>query len=89
MGINKRKSRARVVDPILGTRALAAVLDCSQRTASRRLAACAISRSGLWPQQLDESGRIVVRASVVNAYLDSLPCLEDVEDRRLICPAAL
>ena len=80
----KSNQRLRIVtvDPVLGRKALAEVMNVTPQTASRRLAQSAVRRSGLWPQQIDESGRIVVRASVVNKYLNSLPNMEDVTDRR-------
>lgn len=65
------------VDPLMDRQAIADALCISYRSASRRLDECAASRSGLWPQ-LRDGGRVVVRASSVQAYIEALPCIEDV-----------
>lgn len=70
------RRRAQAVDGLLDRTAIAEALCCSYRHASRLLERSAVERSGLWPQ-LRHGGRTVVRASVVQAYIDALPCVED------------
>lgn len=74
-----RRSRRRMpaqLDPILDKSGIAEALSVSRRTVERILSESAASRAGLWPQ-LVHRGRPVVRASVVDAYIAALPCLED------------
>lgn len=63
------------VDALMDRQAIADALCISYRSASRRLDESATARAGLWPQLRDGS-RVVVRASVVQAYIDSLPTIE-------------
>lgn len=74
----RNRRRAPVVDELLGAARIAEALDVSKATVHRILTESATSRAGLWPQ-LMHRGKRVCKASTVQAYIDELPCIEDID----------